>query len=267
MSFIKKAIKKVTSFVKKYWVQIAMIALIVFTAGVMSPLGFAAFSAPGGTFLGAVGQTMAAGVAQIGASVGIGSGVAAPSAASAATIEGAALAGEIGVTGTGIGTGSAGASFTMPGAASSTALAAPAGSSVAAAAAPAGSLTVVPTASKGLSAKGILDGASKIAQIGGTVMTAMSNDYEDQAPLASWGVDVGEDEQYYNDIIAGGEPGAPAPLMGQSGAGSFAPVGAEALTPAGQPNTQGAAQLTAAGMPADRPRPLMQQPPEEKQYA
>jgi hypothetical protein len=77
MSFIKKAVKKVFSAVKKVvkskifkWVAIA--AIIFFTAGVAAG-GFAAFAGVNsvGTFFVAVGQTMATGAASMAAAVGL----------------------------------------------------------------------------------------------------------------------------------------------------------------------------------------------------
>ena len=46
MSFIKKSIKKTWKFVKKNWKTIALVAAIVFTAGVAT-VGLGAFAAAG----------------------------------------------------------------------------------------------------------------------------------------------------------------------------------------------------------------------------
>ena len=82
MSFVKKTLKKVWGFVKKYWKEIAMVAAIAFTAGVAT-IGFAAFSGVSGIggFMGAVGQTMWAGVAATAGSMGIGGGATVPTTA------------------------------------------------------------------------------------------------------------------------------------------------------------------------------------------
>lgn len=84
MSVIKKGIKKiwkgVRTFVKSYWKQILIAAVVVFTAG-LATVGVAGFSAAsaaaGGGMAGALsaaGSTMVAGVASIGGSLGIGQG-------------------------------------------------------------------------------------------------------------------------------------------------------------------------------------------------
>jgi hypothetical protein len=86
---VKGVVKGVTKFVKKYWKQIVIAAAIVFTAGIAT-VGIAGFSsamaAAGGGFTGfmsAAGSTMVAGVASIGGSLGIGSGVTASTAGGA----------------------------------------------------------------------------------------------------------------------------------------------------------------------------------------
>ena len=71
MSFVKKGLKKAWGFVKEHWVEIAIVAAVVFTAGVAT-IGFSAFA--GGNFFAAVGQTMWAGVAGTAGSMGIGAG-------------------------------------------------------------------------------------------------------------------------------------------------------------------------------------------------
>ena len=102
MSFISKGLKKVWKFVKDNWVQIALAAAVVFTAGVAT-VGFGAFAAQGfgasaaaasataagatGGFTGfmsAVGSTMWAGVTGAAGSMGIGQGAAAPAFSAAA---------------------------------------------------------------------------------------------------------------------------------------------------------------------------------------
>ncbi|GAF95446.1 unnamed protein product, partial [marine sediment metagenome] len=86
-------------FVKKNWKTIALVAAIVFTAGVAT-VGFGAFAAAGfgsgaaaagaagtasfGSFMGAVGSTMWAGVAGAAGTMGIGSGAAVPVGSAAA---------------------------------------------------------------------------------------------------------------------------------------------------------------------------------------
>lgn len=82
MSFIKKGLKKIWNFVKKYWKEIVMVAAIVFTAGIatVGVAGFSAAMAAGGGgvggFFSAVGSTMWAGVTATAGSLGIGSGAA-----------------------------------------------------------------------------------------------------------------------------------------------------------------------------------------------
>ena len=129
MSFVKKAVKKTWGFVKKHWKEIAIVAAIVFTAGALSPLGFAAFAGVNtvGGFMGAVGTTMWAGTGQIatlGAMQSAGS-IAAQGAASAAAAQAAATgaavaagtagnATVVGTTGLGTGVGTTGGAM-MPG--------------------------------------------------------------------------------------------------------------------------------------------------------
>lgn len=86
---IKKVVKGVAHFVKKYWKVIVIAAAIVFTCGIAT-VGLAGFSAASaaagggfGGFMSAVGSTMVAGVASIGGSIGIGSGVTASTAGGA----------------------------------------------------------------------------------------------------------------------------------------------------------------------------------------
>lgn len=82
MSFIKKGLKKIWNFVKKYWKEIVMVAAIVFTAGIatVGVAGFSAAMAAGGGgvggFFSAVGSTMWAGVTATAGSMGLGSGAA-----------------------------------------------------------------------------------------------------------------------------------------------------------------------------------------------
>jgi hypothetical protein len=75
MSFVKKALKKVWSFIKEHWVEIVLVAAVVFTAGVAT-IGFSAFAGVSsvGGFFSAVGSTMWAGVAGVAGSMGIGQG-------------------------------------------------------------------------------------------------------------------------------------------------------------------------------------------------
>jgi hypothetical protein len=80
VSVVKKAVKAVGRFVKKYWKQIVIAAAIVFTAGIAT-VGVAGFSSAAaaagggvGGFLSAAGSTMVAGVASIGGTLGIGQG-------------------------------------------------------------------------------------------------------------------------------------------------------------------------------------------------
>jgi len=95
---IKKVAKKAVGFVKKYWKQIALVALIVFTAGVAT-LGAGAFSAAWtgaagfSAKMGVVGSTMWTGVTAAAGSLGIGGGASGTVAAQA------------GVTGYGLGAG------------------------------------------------------------------------------------------------------------------------------------------------------------------
>ncbi len=88
MSFIKKGLGKIWKFVKKYWVQILMVAAIVFTAGIAT-IGIAGFQAAiaANGLMSAVGSTMWAGVTATAGSMGIGAG-ASGSAAAAATAAG-----------------------------------------------------------------------------------------------------------------------------------------------------------------------------------
>lgn len=75
---IKKVVKGVGRFVKKYWKPILAVAAVGFTAG-LATVGTAGFAAAGGgsgfvSTLGAIGKTMVAGVQAIGGSLGIGKG-------------------------------------------------------------------------------------------------------------------------------------------------------------------------------------------------
>jgi hypothetical protein len=108
MSAVKKLVKGVVHFVKKYWKVIVIVALVVFTAGIAT-VGLAGFSsamaaAGGGVggFFSAVGSTMIAGVASIGGTFGIGSGVTASTAggafATAPAVMGATASGAAGAT-------------------------------------------------------------------------------------------------------------------------------------------------------------------------
>jgi len=130
MSFIKKGIKKTWKFVKKNWKIIALVAAVVFTAGVAT-VGFGAFTAATaagtaaggagmgfGGFMGAVGQTMWAGVAGTAGSMGIGSGATVPTTAASVAA---------GTAGTNVGLGAAwgaGGTYGMGKAGSEAALAA-----------------------------------------------------------------------------------------------------------------------------------------------
>lgn len=108
MSAIGKAFKKVVKFVKKHWKKIVIAAAVVFTAGIAT-VGLAGFSAAAATagggiggFLSAAGSTMVAGVASIGGTLGIGSGVTATTAggafAGSAAVANATAAGLSGAT-------------------------------------------------------------------------------------------------------------------------------------------------------------------------
>lgn len=108
MSALKKAVKGVVKFVKKYWKVIVIAAAVIFTAGIAT-VGVAGFSsamaAAGGGFAGfmsAVGSTMVAGVVSIGGTFGIGSGVTASTAggafAAAPAVVGATASGAAGAT-------------------------------------------------------------------------------------------------------------------------------------------------------------------------
>lgn len=79
---VVKRAKKGLKFIKKHWKKIVIAAAIVFTAGIAT-VGFAGFGAASaaagggvGGFLSAAGSTMAAGVASIGGTLGIGKGAA-----------------------------------------------------------------------------------------------------------------------------------------------------------------------------------------------
>lgn len=109
MSFVKKAVKSVTKFVKKHWKPIAMAAAVVFTAGIAT-VGVAGFSSAAaaagggiGGFLSAAGSTLGAGVASIGGSLGIGQGanLAAFGGVGHATLGTGALAQSLGLAGKG----------------------------------------------------------------------------------------------------------------------------------------------------------------------
>lgn len=86
---VKGVVTGAVGFVKKYWKPILMAAAIVFTAGIatVGVAGFSSAMAAGGGgfggFMAAAGSTMTAGVASIGGSLGIGSGVTASTAGGA----------------------------------------------------------------------------------------------------------------------------------------------------------------------------------------
>lgn len=81
MSAVKKAVKKVGKFIKRYWKQIVIAAAVVFTAGLatVGTAGFASAAATAGGGMGgalsAAGSTMVAGVQAIGGVMGMGKGV------------------------------------------------------------------------------------------------------------------------------------------------------------------------------------------------
>ena len=96
MSFIKKGIETVGSFIKKHWKPIVIVAVSVFAMG-LATVGFEGFSgamgaADGGFggFMSAVGSTMYAGVTAAAGTLGLGSG-AAGTAAQYGGVEGAGL--------------------------------------------------------------------------------------------------------------------------------------------------------------------------------
>jgi len=111
MSFIKKALKKIWEFVKEYWVEIVMVAAIVFTAGIAT-VGWAAFAevmaAEG--LMSAVGSTMWAGVTATAGSMSIGSG-ASGAAATAGGVQGMGLGAAAGWGGSGLGLGVTGGEY------------------------------------------------------------------------------------------------------------------------------------------------------------
>lgn len=102
MSFVKKVVRGIVDFVKKYWKEIVIVAAVVFTAGVATIGGWSAFTTVAGEqgFMSAIGSTMWAGVTGTAGSMGIGSG---------ASGQAAALTGKTGMgLGGGLGWGSAG---------------------------------------------------------------------------------------------------------------------------------------------------------------
>lgn len=112
MSFITKSIKKAWNFTKDHWKEIALVAAVVFTAGVAT-VGFAAFAGVSsfGGFMGAVGTTMWAGVAGAAGTVGLGAGATVPT--TAATIAAGTAGTQVGLgaawgAGSGFGWGVAG---------------------------------------------------------------------------------------------------------------------------------------------------------------
>ena len=102
MSFLKKAARKIVDFIKEYWVEIAVVALVVFTAGVATIGGWGAFTTVANTqgFMSAIGSTMWAGVTGTAGSMGIGTG-AKGAAAAQMSVSGGGL-------GAGLGWGTAG---------------------------------------------------------------------------------------------------------------------------------------------------------------
>lgn len=76
MSAIKKAVKSVGKFLRKNWRKIALVAAVVFTAG-LAAAGTGAFSTVMGSkgLLTAIGSTLKTGVVAIGGTLGIGGGV------------------------------------------------------------------------------------------------------------------------------------------------------------------------------------------------
>lgn len=110
MSFIKKGLKKIWNFVKKYWKEIVIVAAVVFTAGIAT-VGVAGFSAAmtaagggAGGFFSAVGSTMWAGVTATAGSMGIGSGASGTAASLAGvTGQGVGAAAGWGAAGKGLG--------------------------------------------------------------------------------------------------------------------------------------------------------------------
>jgi hypothetical protein len=116
VSVVKKAVKAVGKFVKRYWKQIVVAAAIVFTCG-LATVGTAGFSAAMGSasaagasgvgaFFSAAGSTMVAGVASIGGTLGIGQGVTAATAGGAFA-SAPVMAGVAGGAGLTLGTGAA----------------------------------------------------------------------------------------------------------------------------------------------------------------
>jgi hypothetical protein len=266
MSFVKKAVKKVVGFVKKYWKEILIVAAIVFTAGVAT-VGFSYFGAAAGQagfggFMSAVGSTMVQGVAAIGSAVGIGSG---------AVVGGAGLGGSTALAGTsvgfgaaaglgggaGIGAGSAVAEANLAALATPTApVAAGSGQAafnyaagtkigataqavqaatptvLASGALPTTIATTAPAATKGLSLAGVGKLLSGVGAVAGPAMKYYGDKKAAEAdyPLASWGVPVGRGDAFYEDP-ANYMPGAGAapPVMPPPTQPPLAPVGTGAL--------------------------------------
>lgn len=256
MSFVKKAFKKIKNFVKKYWVYIAIAAAVVFTAGVAT-IGFSAFAGAGGFsgFMGAVGSTMAAGGSALVGLVGIGSG--ATVGVGGAGIGSGVLAGtKVGFGaamglggGAGIGAGAAGAAATLANAtaAGQALITGPGVVTAGLGAAPAATTTLTPLlapavtpVSSGMSLAGVGKMLAGVGAIAGPALTYMGNrpDPNEGVPLASWGVPVGEGDEYYAQLERDNAPGvtaAPDALMPQApvGQSQLDPTGSAALTQPG----------------------------------
>ena len=106
MSAIKKAVKSVGRFVRRHWKKLVVAAAVVFTAGVATVglTGSGGFLSVAGTkgVLAAAGGALKAGVAAIGGTLGIGSGVTATTAggmwAGSSAVGGALASGASGAT-------------------------------------------------------------------------------------------------------------------------------------------------------------------------
>lgn len=277
MSFVKKAVKKVVNFVKKHWKTIVFVAAVVFTAGVAT-VGFSAFAGASGfgSFMGAVGKTMVAGVQGIGAAFGIGSGA---TAAGGAKVGLGAAWGAGG--GTGWATGSAAAKIAASQAAAKASTLAPVavtGTKIAGAATPtaaqmkamgatlpaAGTSTATTAAAAGGTTVGTV--LKAVSAVGGPALTAYAKMKEAEAqnapPLAVWGVEVGREDEYYDDIIGGGDPNAVgSEALAQTGTAPLmpggAPVGSEALDQVGVPGAQQQMPSSLTPQRPDTPGPLM----------
>jgi hypothetical protein len=112
MSAVKRAVKGIGKWVKKNWKYVVIAAAVFLTAGLatVGTAGFASASAAAGGgvggFMSAAGSTMVAGVASIGGSLGIGSGVTA-STAGGAFAAAPVMQGVVGGAGLTLGTGAA----------------------------------------------------------------------------------------------------------------------------------------------------------------